>query len=192
MITDTNSKPFPPTPIDPIVEQARATLLTNHRAMVAAKKVEFEARAEAAWQRHERERHDTFIQKYRYENEVTYPYRYGAVSDGAAVRLATPIEDRIKALGEHGYFEELLYVILARSPKQQCSVAHLQESFAAYMDAVGDTRIVETFPEDAAREVVHARGLSKQLADLLTGTWLVDVSFGEVRWNDREHNLAEY
>jgi hypothetical protein len=191
MITE-NSKPFPPTPVDPIVEQARSTLLTNHRTMVAAKREEFEARAEAAWQRHERERQQEFISKWKYENEVTYPYRYAAVSDGAAVRLATLAEDRIKVLGEHGYFEELLYVVLARSPKQQCSVAHLQEVFAPYMEVVGDTRIVETFPEDAAREVVHARGLSKQLAEVLTGTWLVDVELGQVRWNDREHDPSEY
>jgi hypothetical protein len=162
-----------------IVADARETLVLRWAAELQEERTKLTADAEAAWLHAELQRKANFVQEYRRKHNVndnapTNPYL--GLSDGAAVRVATPAESRYAVLAEYGYFEELLYCWLARN-RFRATIDDAKAFFAPYLPVDGDTKIIETLSRH--REVVHATGLSKPLADLLTSTWAVDVECGD-------------
>jgi hypothetical protein len=90
-------------------------------------------------------------------------------------------------------YDQALCCLLARTPNRTADIKLVQEWFKPFMPVTGDMSITEDVGTGGARRVVtHASGLSKDLADLLTGTWLIDVEFGKVIWKDREADLSEF
>jgi hypothetical protein len=169
-----------------IVEQAREALREKHRTAVAEAKAKFETRCEQEWARAEEKRKADFINKYRFDNAPTFSYPYAHISDAEAVRLATPAEDRITVLAEHRFFEELLYVLLARN-NRKATVEQIQGWLAPYIPVTGEVSVAEDIQTGGARHTItHASNLSKPLADLFARTWLVKCKFGKVTWNPGE------
>jgi hypothetical protein len=165
-----------------LVEEARETLRLRWKAELRDAKTNLASNAEAAWVQAELRRKADFVQEYHRKHTVndnppTNPYL--GLSDGAAIRVATPASDRYEVLAEHGYFEELLYCWLARN-KFCSTIDEAKVFFAPYLPVDGDVRITETLSGHC--EVVHGVRLSKRFAGLLTSTWGVDVEFEKITW----------
>jgi hypothetical protein len=184
----TTTTPTTPT----LVEAARETLRQRWKTELREAKTKLAADAEAAWVQAEQRRHADFVQEYQRKNTVndnppTNPYL--GLSDASAVRIAMPAEDRYTVLGQQGYYDELLYCYLVRN---NCcaTIDEAKIFFAPHLRVDGDVRITETL--SGHREVVHAVGLSRRFAELLTSTWAVGVEFSKIVWTANDIDPDEY
>jgi hypothetical protein len=189
-----NTKPFEadaPKQIDPITEGVHQLRL-QHKANVEAHRAAFEARAEQEYQRYLARQKESFITKYREDHYVRPPYPYADLSPAGQYRVSLPNDQRLEKLAAVKEYGELLYCLLARAGGK-ISVSEVQQQFKPYLPVTGDTNITEDVGTSGARRMVtHATGLSKELADLLTQTWLVDVEFGQVLWKEKDFEISEY
>jgi hypothetical protein len=143
-----NTKPFPvDTATNPIVTAARETLRTRYRASVAARKTDFESRAEQAWQRYEESRREKFLSDYREGHWVRPENPYGSLGDAESVRVAAEQSDRIKTLGECytatkdlQFPVESLKVFLYRT-KSKSKLSDVLEFLSEWIPTVGDEEI---------------------------------------------------
>jgi hypothetical protein len=187
------SKPFEADSTTPdLIQEGVRRLRAQHRTNADAHRAAFEQQVSAAFERHEADRRQQWIDEYRQDHFVALRYPYESYTPAEQYRVSLPKDTRIEGLAAAGLYDQVLYCFLARAGRS-ATVKQVQEWFAPYMPVAGDTRIEETMGQGhSANTVVHASGLSTGLADLLTKTWLVDVELGKVKWMDREHDPSEY
>ena len=199
--------PFKPeTPIpktrDEIITAGVITLRQAHKANIEAHRIAFDARAEQRWVEHLAKQKADWIATFKEDNYVKPPYPYSDYSQPAQYRVSLEPDRRIDGLAAVELYDEMLYCFLARSGSNKATVDQVKAWFKPYFEVDGDYSILvdRDFPDRTyttdhpthSNVIIHAKELSKQLADILCDTWMIDVRFGQVVWKERDIEHSEY
>jgi hypothetical protein len=203
----TVSKPFPPeiSDRDRIITEGIQRLRTQHKSDVESHRRAFETRAEQEWERSERRRRDAFISKFTDDHYVRPRYKYSDLSPHGQYRVSLTSDQRLDGLAAVKLYGEMLYCFLVRNTTaNKATIDDVKGWFRPYLrDVDGDYKIVSqrgstdrmraVTDVPTANYIIHAKDISRALADILTDTSMVSVEFGKVRWVAPEDvNVEEY
>jgi hypothetical protein len=199
------SRPFLPdiSDKDRIINQGVEQLRLAHKQRVESHRLECVARAEREYLRAEQRRHDAFVTKWLEDNYVRKSYPYGDLSPAGQYRVSLEPDKRLDGLAAVQEWSELLYCLLARGgSSNKAPIDKVKAWFKPYVAVDGDYSILvdRDFPDRTyttdqpthSNVIIHAKELSKQLADILTDTWMIEVRFGQVVWKERDIERSEY
>jgi hypothetical protein len=184
----------PNTPTISPIDEAIAALKARHRADREAHRIAFEQSASKEFERAEAARRTAWIDRYREGHYIPLKFPYQSLDRNGLYRVALSREERIPKLFEAGLHDEALYCLMSRNAaNHKASFTDVKSWFAELgMDVEGPYLIVGsrnpnerstvTTATTSTADVVHATGLSKVLAEVLTYSSMITTRFGKVEW----------